>query len=249
MAAFVARTLWLTWCWVELAIFTLLLYVLAWLPAPLTRSYYHFLFRVWCSVFVRALGVDLRLHEKNRQPLPAHYILIANHPSAFEDVGIPSLFDVYPLAKYEVKNWWLVGKINQAAGTLFVQREDPESRRQAKTLMMEKLQQGDNIAIFPEGGCKGRRIHDAFQSGAFDLSLRTGIPLLPVFLHYEAQDTFEWRHPQTLLHKMWHFMTSRNDQANYYLYDAIYPEGYSDKKHFAEAVRQRYLQWQERYLE
>jgi 1-acyl-sn-glycerol-3-phosphate acyltransferase len=228
---------------------TLFLYLLTWAPKFLIRSFYHFLFRVWCSFFVRALGVDLRLHEKNRQPLPKQFILIANHPSAFEDVGIPSLFDVYPLAKEEVRDWWLVGKINTAAETLFVKREDPESRHKAVDEMIKKLEQGHNIAIFPEGGCKGRRIFEKFQSGAFELSLRTGIPLLPVFLHYEAQETFEWRHPQTLLHKLWHFMTSRNDQANYYVYDAIYPEGYTDKKAFAESVRQMYLQWQALYLE
>ncbi|MGD8570231.1 MAG: lysophospholipid acyltransferase family protein [Gammaproteobacteria bacterium] len=249
MVAFLGRTIWLLWCWIELAVFTLLLYVLAWMPRVLTRPYYHNLFRVWCAFFVRALGVDLRLHEKNREPLPEQFILIANHPSALEDVGIPMLFDVYPLAKYEVKSWWLVGRINVAAGTLFVKREVPESRHQALEAMLEKLQQGDNLAIFPEGGCKGRRIYTSFQSGAFDLSLRTGLPLLPVFLHYEAQETFEWRHPQTLLHKMWHFMTSRNDQANYYVYDAIYPEEFTDKKAYAEWVRQMYLRWQERYLE
>jgi 1-acyl-sn-glycerol-3-phosphate acyltransferase len=249
MVAFLSRTIWLFWCWIELAVFTLVLYILAWLPSLLTRPYYHSLFRIWCGFFVRALGVDLRLHEKNHKRLPKHYILIANHPSALEDVGIPTLFDVYPLAKYEVKSWWLVGKINVAAGTLFVKREDPESRKQALELMQDKLRQGHNIAIFPEGGCKGRRIHSSFQTGAFDLSLRTGIPLVPVFLHYEAQETFEWQPPYTLLNKMWHFVTSRNDQANYYVYDPIYPDGYSDKKDFAEAVRQRYLQWQDRYLE
>ena len=249
MLAFLLKTFWLLWCWIELSVFTLLLYVLAWLPTFMTRFYYHYLFRIWCSFFVRALGVDLYLHEKNRQPLPEQFILIANHPSALEDVGIPSLFDVYPLAKQEVKSWWLVGKINAAAGTLFVKREDPESRHKAVELMTEKLGDGKNIAIFPEGGCKGRRIYETFQSGAFDISLRTGIPLLPVFLHYEAQETFEWRHPQTLLHKMWHFMTSRNDQANYYVYDAIYPKDFTDKKEYAESVRKMYLQWQERYLE
>lgn len=249
MVAFLGRTIWLLWCWIELAVFTVVLYILAWAPSALTRSYYHSLFRIWCGFFVRALGVDLRLHEKNREPLPEQFILIANHPSALEDVGIPLLFDVYPLAKYEVKSWWLVGKINVAAGTLFVKREDPESRHQALDVMLEKLLQGDNVAIFPEGGCKGRRIYSSFQTGAFDLSLRTGIPLLPVFLHYEAQETFEWSHPQTLLHKMWHFITSRNDQANYYVYDAIYPGEFTDKKVFAESVRKIYLQWQVRYLE
>lgn len=44
-------------------------------------------------------------------------------------------------------------------------------------------------------------------------------------------------------------MTSQNDQANYYVYDAIYPDGYTDKREFAEATRQQYLAWQEKYLD
>ncbi len=249
MTAFLLRTLWLLICWVELSLFTLALYALAWLPRPMTRPYYHFLFRLWCSFFVRALGVDLRLHEKHVKPIPSQFILISNHPSALEDVGIPTLFDVYPLAKQGVRYWWLVGKINEAAGTMFVKRDDPDSRHIALDTLHDKLRQGRSVAIFPEGGCKGRRIHSSFQTGAFDLAIRTGIPLLPVFLHYEAQDTFEWRDPQTLIHKMWHFMTSRNNRANYYVYDAISPEGQTDKKAFAEAVRRQFLTWQTQYLE
>lgn len=249
MITFLIRSLWLLWCWIELSVFTILLYLLAWAPRPFTRPYFHFLFRVWCSFFVRALGVELRLHEKNRETLPKQYILIANHPSAFEDVGIPTLFNIYPLAKEGVRTWWLAGRINVAADTVFVKRDDPESRHKAVDVLLEKLARGHNIALFPEGGCKGRRIHSSFQSGAFDLSIRTGIPIVPVFLHYEAQETFEWRQPYTVVHKMWHFMTSRNDQANYYVFDAIYPQGHTNKKEFAEAVRQNYLQWQARYLE
>ena len=249
MLSFVFKSLWLLWCWLELVVFTVTLYCLAWLPSFLTRNYYHFLFRVWCSFFVRALGVELHLHEKNLAPIPKQYILIANHPSAFEDVGVPTLFNVYILAKMGVKRWFMVGKINQAAGTVFVKRDNPESRHAAKDSLKQILQRGDNIALFPEGGCKGRRIHTVFESGAFDLSMLTGIPILPVFLHYEAQETFEWREPQTLLHKFWHFMTSQNDQANYYVYDPIYPTGFTDKKAFAEHVRQMYLTWQQRYLE
>ena len=67
------------------------------------------LFGAWCRAFVRALGVDLRLHQKNRKRLPARYILIANHPSAFEDIGIPALFDVVSLAKVQVADWFVVG--------------------------------------------------------------------------------------------------------------------------------------------
>ncbi|MCK5724937.1 MAG: hypothetical protein KAI84_20540, partial [Gammaproteobacteria bacterium] len=96
MLHFIGRSLWLFWCWIELSLFTLFLYALAWLPRILIKSFYSKLFYTWCRVFTRALGVDLRLHEKNINPLPKQYILVANHPSAFEDIGVPALFDVHP---------------------------------------------------------------------------------------------------------------------------------------------------------
>jgi 1-acyl-sn-glycerol-3-phosphate acyltransferase len=75
------------------------------------------------------------------------------------------------------------------------------------------------------------------------------MPILPVFLHYECQDDFEWREPQTLLHKLWHMSTLQNNRANYHLYDVIEPGQFSDKAQFTEYVHNRYLEWQARYLD
>lgn len=249
MLHFIGRSLWLFWCWIEFSIFTLILYILAWLPQSLLKHFYSKLFYIWCRFFVRALGVNLRLHQKNLKPIPERYILVANHPSAFEDVGIPALFDVHPLAKMGVRKWFLLGKISAAAGTFFVKRDSKESRKAVVDEIIKNIEAGNNIAIFPEGGCKGRRIFETFQYGAFDISIRTGIPILPVFLHYEAQDTFEWRDPQVLMQKFWHFMTSQNNHANYYVYDAISPDSFSDKKEFSEHVHTKFLEWQARYLD
>lgn len=249
MIGFVARLLWLIWCWLELSVLTLLLYILAFLPQVLLQPWYARMFRVWCWLFVKALGVDLRLHQKNTRPLPKHYILIANHPSAFEDIGIPSLFPVYSLAKEQVKDWWLAGRINIAAGTMFVQREDPASRQAATATLEAEVRKGHNIALYPEGGCFGRRIYSRFRYGAFKVSLQTGVPILPVFLHYESQDDFEWRNPQTLPQKIWHFITTRNSHANYYVYDAIDPHQFKTAEEFNEHVYNLYLKWQARYLD
>ena len=120
MLHFIGRSLWLFWCWIELSIFTLFLYALAWLPRAITKSFYSYLFYAWCRSFTRALGVDLRLHQKNTKALPNQYILVANHPSAFEDIGVSALFNVHPLAKMGVRKWFLLGKISEAAGTMFV---------------------------------------------------------------------------------------------------------------------------------
>lgn len=243
-----ARALWMLLGWLELALLTLALYLLSWLPGKRRGGWYTRLFQVWCRAFVHALGVDLRLHQKNLAPLPERYLLIANHPSAFEDIGIPALFDVDCLAKAEVEDWWLVGRISAAAGTLFVVRESSDSRKRAKDLIVQRLEEGRNVALYPEGGIKGKRLHDDFRRGVFDISLQTGTPILPVFIHYEAQDDFHWSH-QTLPGKILDLMTARNNRANYYLYDAFDPRDFDDKESYGNAVYQRYREWQQKYLE
>jgi len=236
-------------CIFEFLVFTLFLYALSWIPRRFTESFYHRLFLLWCKSFVYALNIDLKKHEKHLRPLPDHYILVANHPSAFEDIGIPALFNVYPLAKWGVKYWFLVGRISEAAGTVYVKRDDPDSRHDAGDALKKLLLSGKNVSLFPEGGCKGKRIYERFEYGAFSLSLQTGVPIVPVFLHYEMQELFEWRDPQTLIDKMRHFMTCQNNRANYYVYDPIYPEQFDNKQQYSDYVHNLYLQWQHRYLE
>lgn len=249
MLALFARIVWLAWCWIELSVLTVVLFSISWLPKRFIASFYHKSSRMWCRFFMRALGIKLYLHEKNTKPLPKQFILIANHPSALEDFAIPALFNVHPLAKQGVRDWFLIGRISYAADTIYVKRDNADSRHAAVDSMVSALQQGKNIALFPEGGCKGRRIFARFQYGAFDISMRTGIPILPVFLHYEAQDVFEWRDPLTLLDMFWRFIRSRNSRVNYYVYDAIDPQDFEDKQTYSKYAHNLYLQWQTRYLD
>jgi 1-acyl-sn-glycerol-3-phosphate acyltransferase len=207
------------------------------------------MFHAWCRCFVRALDVDLRLHQKNRRRLPGRFILIANHPAAFEDIGIPALFDVVSLAKIQVQDWFIVGRISKAAGTLYVDRDNAESRHQAVDRMVEAVNGGQNIALYPEGGCKGRRLYTEFLSGAFDVSMRTGVPVLPVFLHYEAQDDFEWQPPYSLPDKIRHMMFTVNNRANYYVYDPMDPKDYADRHAMRDAAYAMYVKWNAQYLE
>lgn len=238
--------------WIDFIVFTTVLYLLAWLPWPEKRASAHpvaRLFHAWCRCFVRALDVDLRLHQKNLRPLPDRFILIANHPSAFEDIGIPALFDVVSLAKLQVRDWFIVGKISRAAGTLYVDRDDPASRQQAVDAMVAAVESGTNLALYPEGGCKGRRLFAEFKSGAFEVSMRTGVPLLPVFLHNEAQDDFEWQAPYTLPQKLWHMMKTVNNRVNYYVYDPLDPKDFADKAAMKAAALERFRRWNAQYLE
>ncbi|MGD8710798.1 MAG: lysophospholipid acyltransferase family protein [Ectothiorhodospiraceae bacterium] len=246
---FLGRCIRLLLGWVDLALMSAMLWALAWLPRRWTRGWYPRLFWGWCRVFVKALDVELRVHQRYARPLPSRYLLIANHPSALEDIAIPALFDVYSLAKIEVRDWWVVGRISEAAGTLYVHRESRESRNEAADAIEAAVREGRNVALYPEGGCKGRRIAPEFKYGVFDISLRTGIPVVPVFIHYEAQETFEWKPHETLLDKIRHFITAPNRHANYHVFDAFHPENYDTVPAYCDAVYSQYLEWQRRFLE
>ena len=234
--------------WADFLAVTAVVYLLALLPWPGTHPVTR-LFRTWCRAFVRALDVDIRVHQKNRRRLPQRFILIANHPSAFEDIGIPAVFNVVSLAKLQVQDWFIAGPIAKAAGTLFVDRDDPESRQEIIETMVQAVNAGQNIALYPEGGCKGRRLFKEFKSGAFEVSIRTGVPILPVFLHYEAQDDFEWQPPYTLPDKIRHIMSAVNNRANYYVYDPLDPKDYADKYAMKAAAYALYQRCNAQYLE
>lgn len=248
MTKALARALWLLLGWIELLLFSLLMYLLSLLPSARHAAWYRRLFHAWCRTWVHALGVDLRLHHKNIHPLPDRFILVANHPSSFEDVGIPALFDVDSLAKHEVGGWWVVGRIGTAAGTIYVRRDSRESRRAAMLAIRQRLEEGRNVALYPEGGIKGPRLQPSFRYGAFTVSLQTGVPIVPVYLHYEALHDFYWgRH--SLLTNIRHIMWARNNRANYYLFDAIDPHLFHDKISYCQHVYRLYQQWQSRFLD
>jgi len=236
-------------CWFDFLCLTAMLYLLSFLPKNLTLAWYPHCFRLWCKLFVRALGVELKLHQKNAHPLPKQYIIIGNHPSAFEDTGMPALFEARFLAKIEVKDWFIFGRISYHAGTLYVKRESKESRKEANQTLQDVLSSGQNIALYPEGGCKGRRIYLPFQYGCFDIAIKTKIPIVPVFLHYEAQESFEWTNHENLVQKIISIIRAPNRTANYYVFDALDPTQFESKENFCQHVEQLYLQWQAKYLE
>ncbi|MBX2825999.1 MAG: 1-acyl-sn-glycerol-3-phosphate acyltransferase [Gammaproteobacteria bacterium] len=234
------------WNAIEFVLLTLVLYLLSFLPTRFLEGFYERLFYFWARVFVRALDVDVRLHQHYAGKLPEHYIVIANHPSAFEDIGLPSLFNASSVAKEGVRHWFMVGRISVAAGTIFLKRDDKSSRAAAGDAIAEALRDGRNIAIYPEGGCFGRRINP-FLYGIFGISLETGVPIIPVFIHYEAQHSFEWQ-GQTLPQKIWQILTARNRTANFHVYEPFRPQDFDDRETFCATVHGHYLHWQEVHL-
>ncbi|MAZ44356.1 MAG: hypothetical protein CMF48_04190 [Legionellales bacterium] len=236
---------------IDLLLITFILLIACFLPYSLRpiSKLVRWIFVRWSHAFKRFLGVELIVHQHHQNPLPKQYIVIANHPSIFEDIGMPMTFDAHFLGKAEVAKWPVVGRISRGIGCIFVQREDKDSRLAAREALAQGIKDGLNIGIFPEGGCKGRRIYTPFTTGAFDLSLQTGVPIIPVFLHYEAAETFEWLVGNGA-EQVWKILTSRfATRANYHVYDPLYPSQFKHRDHYRTHVESLFLKWQEKHLD
>jgi len=230
-----------------LIMLSLLLYALTYMPRAFSGRYYHYLSRLWCRIMIRLLDVDLRMVMMSSRPVPDHYIMVANHPSALEDFAVPALFDIYPLAKVEVKDWFVLGRISDYAGTIYVERESKDSRKLALQSLIDAVSAGRNLVIFPEGGCKGKRIYESFRTGAFDIAMQTGVPILPVYLCYHDEDAFEWT-DQTLVQKLWQIYLNEDNLVEYQVHEPLDPADFDDRIQFAEHTRQLFLKWQQQRL-
>jgi len=137
----------------------------------------------WGRAFVRTGGWKLRVEGMENLP-SGGAVLVANHQSV---VDIPMLLSAFPrpvvfLAKRELGEIPLFGKVMAAAGNLFVDRDDP---RDAVRMLREagaRLRDGRLVVVFPEGTRSDDGSIGEFRTGAFYLAQKSGAPVVPVFL-------------------------------------------------------------------
>ncbi len=205
-----------------------------WILRPLARQLQ------WA--FLYCLGVRYHLHEWFSGALPRQYILITNHVSSCEVLLLSAYFPVISLVWHEVSDLlWPVGHLAREHGAVFVDRERIGSRAVAVRRLLACTRQGENVMICPEGACNEQI--NAFKKGAFFISMRTGIPVLPVYVHYEAKHAFFWGKFGYIKH-IYKMMTSNNKRLHCHVCDPIYPTEFTDSADFAQHVHRRYQKWE-----
>ena len=105
--------------------------------------------------------------------------------------------------------------------------------------VIKTLQNGTNVLIFPEGGCHGRYL-SPFKDGAFAISKSTGIPIVPAYVFYEDEDTYELKSNEGFSYMLQCLFSRKNNRTHLYIFDTFYPENYSDVNEYRNAVTELY---------
>jgi 1-acyl-sn-glycerol-3-phosphate acyltransferase len=137
----------------------------------------------WGRAFVRLGGWAFRVEGMENLP-SGGAVLVANHQSI---VDIPMLLSAFPrpvrfLAKRELGEIPLFGKAMAAAGTLFIDRDDPRDAVRMLRDVGARLRDGRLVVVFPEGTRSMGGSIGEFRPGAFYIAQKSGAPVVPVYI-------------------------------------------------------------------
>lgn len=111
-----------------------------------------------------------------------NYLFVANHQGNFD---IPLLFTSSPVkmafvAKKEMARIPLLSKVMKARGCIFLDRTNPRNAVKDINAGAKFLEQGESLAIFPEGTRSKSSKVGQFKAGGLKLALKTGVKIIPV---------------------------------------------------------------------
>lgn len=145
--------------------------------------------RAWHRLILKALG--FRVHVRGRMDERRPLLLAANHISWTDVMVLGSVADIAFIAKSEMADWPVMGRLARLQRTLFVERERRGTSGKQASEIGRRLAAGDAMVLFPEGTTADGNFLLPFKStlfGAARLALEAGtaetVLVQPVAISY-----------------------------------------------------------------
>ncbi|WP_372998496.1 lysophospholipid acyltransferase family protein [Marinobacter sp.] len=135
-----------------------------------------FCFRWAC----RCLGLDIHQHGA---PADSTVLFVSNHISWSDIPILGSLAPIRFLSKAEVGRWPVIGWLARQAGTLFIRRGGGQARR-VRDQIIENLQSGENVLVYPEGTTSAGLTVLPFHGLLLKAAPESNTPIQPVTIGY-----------------------------------------------------------------
>lgn len=138
----------------------------------------------WGKSLLEHIGVTVRVEG---EPPEWGCLHVANHRSYIDIIVILAYCPAVFLAKAGVQDWPIIGPAARLAGTVFVKRDQKDSRAAARETMTEQLGLGNSITVFPEGTTVAPPGADPLRPGAFYSAAEAGCPVVPLAIEYPRE--------------------------------------------------------------
>ncbi len=137
--------------------------------------------RLWAIVHLKVCGIKVSLEGLENISEPP-YIFMCNHQSELDIFALLSSLrlSVKWVAKKELFFMPFLGWLLKSGRNISLDRENPREALKAMNEAAQKIRDGMNIIIFPEGTWSKDSTLLPFKKGGFFLALRAGVPIIPI---------------------------------------------------------------------
>lgn len=163
-------------------------------------------FRLWARAFAMIAG--MRIEVIGKPPRPP-FFLVSNHLGYVDIPLLRAVVDGVFVAKSEIKDWFLAGRITKDMETIFINRQNRRDIPQAGEKILEKLNAGEGVIVFPEGtSSRGDKVLK-FNSAFLEFPARADFPVHYVAITYRTPNneppanTICWWTDETFIEHIW----------------------------------------------
>jgi len=138
--------------------------------------------QAWARGTLERLGVELTVVGTPARSGPM--LIVSNHISWLDIVALHATCHCRFVSKADVKRWPLIGTLACGGRTLFVKRESRRDAMRVVHHMVEALQEGDILAVFPEGTTGDGHSLLPFHANLLQAAISADVPVQAVALQF-----------------------------------------------------------------
>ena len=209
----------------------------AWIKLPSGERLDHRMIRWWQGGLMRIFGFRLvRVGTPRQEPT----LFVANHCSWLDITLLHSQRAVCFVAKSEIAHWPVIGWLATRGGTIYHERGSNDSLARVSQAMIDRLNEGLAVGVFPEGGTGEVDKVRTFHARIFQTCYDANVPAQPVALRYvrgpEAARHVAFRGRESFLSNVLRLLGEASTTAEVHFMPpvALDPAG---RKRMAEASR------------
>jgi 1-acyl-sn-glycerol-3-phosphate acyltransferase len=140
-------------------------------------------FKLWTSSFVKISGMTIEVIGAPPNP---PFFLVVNHLSYVDIAVIRAVVTGVFVAKAEIDDWFVAGRLVRDMGNIFIDRQNRRDIPRAGRKILERLDEGEGVVIFPEGtSTKGEDVLP-FNSSFLEFAAASGLPVSYASITYRT---------------------------------------------------------------
>lgn len=200
------------------------------------------LLRRWFRALLGAFGVRLRLVGPVFQATPGRGVLVvSNHVSWLDELAIDAVQPIRMVAKRDIRDWPVLGRLITAARTVYLDRERLSLLPGTVAELTAALREGAAVGVHAEGTTWCGVASGRYRPALFQAALDAGVPVRPVVLRYLQEGVASTRPAfvgsDTLVDSVRRVLRARRLVVEVHVLDEVAPGRAADRRALAALVQ------------